>query len=172
MKIGCHVSIAGGIPNAPKRAADLGCECFQIFSRSPQGGKAAPITEATAKNMREEMQRYSQAEFVVHTPYYINFGSTLNNVFYGSVSVVRDELERASQLGARFVMAHLGTFRDIGQEKGMEQVLKGLNKVLEGYDGSALFLIEISAGAGAVIGDTFDELAVFKIGRASCRERV
>lgn len=161
MKIGCHVSIAGGIPNAPQRAADLGCECFQIFTRSPQGGKAAPITDGTAKNMREEMQRWNQTEFVVHTPYYINFGSTANNVFYGSVSIVRDELERASALGARFVMTHLGTFRDIGQEKGMEKVIKGLDKVLDGYKGSTEFLVEISAGAGAVIGDTFDELGEF-----------
>jgi deoxyribonuclease-4 len=161
MKIGCHVSIAGGIFNAPKRAADLGCECFQIFSRSPQGGKAAVITDSIAANMREQMLEHKQSEFVIHTPYYINFGSTANNIFYGSVSVVRDELERASQLGARYVMTHLGTFRDIGQEKGMEKVIKGLNKVLDGYDGSAEFLIEISAGAGAVIGDTFDELAEF-----------
>ncbi|MBU6447540.1 deoxyribonuclease IV [Patescibacteria group bacterium] len=161
MKIGCHVSIAGGIPNAPKRAADLGCECFQIFTRSPQGGKAAPITDAVAKGMREQMHEHKQSEFVVHTPYYINFGSTANNIFYGSVSVVRDELERASALGARYVMTHLGTFRDIGQEKGMEKVIKGLNKVLDGYKGETPLLLEIAAGAGEVIGDTFDELAEF-----------
>ena len=40
MLIGCHVSIAGGVFNAPKRAAELGCEAMQIFTRSPQGGKA------------------------------------------------------------------------------------------------------------------------------------
>ncbi len=161
MKIGCHVSIAGGIANAPKRAADLGCECFQIFTRSPQGGKAAPITDAVVENMREQMSEHGQSEFVVHTPYYINFGSTANNIFYGSVSVVRDELERASLLGARFVMTHLGTFRDIGQEKGMEKVIKGLNKVLDGYDGKSLLLLEIAAGAGEVIGDTFEEFGEF-----------
>lgn len=159
MKIGCHVSIAGGIENAPKRAADLGCECFQIFTRSPQGGKAAPITDVLVANMREQMAEHKQSEFVVHTPYYINFGSTANNIFYGSVSVVRDELERASMLGARYVMTHLGTFRDIGQKKGMEQVKKGLSKVLDGYKGAAHLLLEISAGAGQVIGDTFEELA-------------
>ncbi len=161
MKIGCHVSIAGGIENAPKRAADLGCECFQIFTRSPRGGKAPDIQESTIKNLKEEMQAQKQSEFVVHAPYYINFGSTAKNIFYGSVSVVRDELERSSMLGARFLMTHLGTFRDIDEEKGMEQTIKGLSKILDGYKGSTEFLLEISAGAGSVIGDSFSELGAF-----------
>jgi len=161
MKIGCHVSIAGGIFNAPGRAAELGCETFQIFTRSPQGGKAAPITAEIQASMRAEMQKAGMDEFVVHTPYYINFGSTAKNVYYGSVSVIRDELERASLLGARFVMTHLGTYKDIGEEKGFEQVLNGLIKVLEDYDGSAEFLLEIAAGAGSVIGANFEQLGKF-----------
>jgi deoxyribonuclease IV len=39
MNIGAHISIAGGIQNAPERAADLGCEVMQIFTRSPRGEK-------------------------------------------------------------------------------------------------------------------------------------
>lgn len=161
MKIGCHVSIAGGIFNAPGRAKELGCETFQIFTRSPQGGKAAPITAEIVKNFREEMEKAAMDEFVVHTPYYINFGSTAKNIYYGSVSVIKDELARASQLGARYVMTHLGTYKDVGEEKGFEQVLTGLIKVLEGYDGSAKFLLEIAAGAGSVIGANFEQLGKF-----------
>jgi len=159
MKIGCHVSIAGGIYNAPGRAAELGCECFQIFTRSPRGGKAQPITDEDVEKFKAEMKKHKQSEFVVHAPYYINFGSLAKNIFYGSASVLREELERSSKLGARYLMTHLGTFRDIGQEEGMAQVIKGLKKVLDGYKGSTEFLLEISAGAGSVIGDTFDELA-------------
>ena len=44
MLFGAHVSIAGGIQNSPKRSLDLGGEVFQIFSRSPRGGKAPEIT--------------------------------------------------------------------------------------------------------------------------------
>jgi|SRR5579872_697844 len=161
MKIGCHVSIAGGIFNAPGRAKELGCETFQVFTRSPQGGKAAPITADVQANMRAELEKNAIEEFVVHTPYYINFGSTAKNIYYGSISVVRDELERASLLGARFVMTHLGTYKDIGEEKGFEQVLNGLIKVVDDYDGSARFLLEIAAGAGSVIGGNFEQLGGF-----------
>lgn len=161
MKIGCHVSIAGGISNAPGRARDLGCETFQIFTRSPQGGKAAPILESTAKDFKIALQQSGITEFVVHTPYFINLGSTARNVFYGSVSILRDELERSDLLGARFVMTHLGTFKDSGEEKGSEQVIKGLQKVLEGYQGQTKFLLEIAAGAGSVIGANFKQLEKF-----------
>lgn len=147
--------------NAPQRAADLGCETFQIFTRSPQGGKAPDISESTVKNMKEQLEKFGFDDFVVHAPYFVNFGSVKKNIFYGSVSVVRDELERSSQIGARFLMTHLGTFKEIGEEKGIDQVIDGLQKVLKDYKGSTEFLLEIAAGAGSVIGDTFEELAAF-----------
>ncbi len=161
MKIGCHVSIAGGVVNAPKRAHDLGCETFQIFTRSPQGGKAPELTKSILDEFKSELAKYDFEEFVVHAPYYINFGSSNNRTFYGSVSVVREELERASLLGASYLMVHLGSFKDLGQKEGEAQVVKGLKKVLDGYKGKTLFLLEISAGAGEVIGDSFEELARF-----------
>ncbi|MEK7651715.1 MAG: deoxyribonuclease IV [Patescibacteria group bacterium] len=159
MKIGCHVSIAGGVVNAPQRAHELGCETFQIFTRSPQGGKALGLTKPVISEFKSQMKKYGFEEFVVHAPYFINFGSANNRTFFGSVSVVREELERSSLLGATYLMVHLGSFKDLGQKKGEEQVIKGLKKVLDGYKGKTLFLIEISAGAGEVIGDSFEELA-------------
>lgn len=159
LKIGCHVSSAGGIWNAPKNAADLGCEIFQIFTRPPMGGKALPIDDLTIERFKIEMQKYGFSTFVVHTPYFINFGSSSSRIFYGSISVVREELGRASLLGAKYVMTHLGSFKDLGKKDGMKQVKEGLKKVLDGYSGSSKFLIEIAAGAGEIIGDIFEELA-------------
>jgi deoxyribonuclease IV len=161
MKIGCHVSIAGGVHNAPERAANLGCEVFQMFTRSPQGGKVAPITLETIKNFEEQKLKHDLPEFVVHTPYFINFGSAAKNIYYGSVSVLKDELERANMLGARFVMTHLGSYKDTGQEAGAEQVIKALTNILEDYQGKTKLLLEIAAGSGEVIGSTIDELALF-----------
>lgn len=157
--VGCHVSIAGGISNAPKNAALLGCETFQIFTRSPQGGPAPKLDNSVIERFKIEMQKNHLADFVAHTPYYINFGSSNPRIYHGSVSVVREELERASLLGAKYVMTHLGSFKDLGKKDGMKQVREGLKKVLDGYSGSSKFFIEIAAGAGEIIGDTFEELA-------------
>ncbi len=159
IKIGCHVSIAGGIWKAPKNAADLGCETFQIFTRSPQGGRVTPISTEVEQQFKAEMEKYGFTDFVVHAPYIINFGSSKKSTYHGSISIIRGELERGSQLGASFVMFHPGSFKDLGEVEGMKQVKTGLKEVLEGYKGSTKLLVEISAGAGQVVGDTFEELA-------------
>jgi deoxyribonuclease IV len=157
--IGCHVSIAGGLFNAPARAKELGCETFQIFSRSPQGGAAPEITKEIESQFKAEMKSAGFDTFVIHAPYILNFGSAKKQTFHGSINLVRTDLERGSQLGAKYVMFHPGSFKDLGEKVGMKQAQAGFKQVLDGYKGTTKLLIEISAGAGSVIGDTFEELA-------------
>jgi deoxyribonuclease-4 len=166
-KIGCHVSAAGGVWNAPKNAAALKCETFQIFTRPPMGGPAPKIDDLAIERFKTEMQKYKFTDFVVHAPYIVNFGSGKKPTYHGSISIVSDELKRANSIGAKFVMTHLGSFKDLGQEKGMVQAKAGFVSVLEKYESSisgsktnaTKFLLEIAAGSGEVIGDTFEELA-------------
>jgi deoxyribonuclease-4 len=159
LQIGCHVSIAGGLWNAPENAANLKCETFQIFSRSPQGGPVKKIDKETIEKFQAAMKQYGFTNFVIHCPYFINFGSSNPRIYHGSVAVLREELERGSLIGAEYVMFHPGSFKDLGDKQGMKQVKEGLKKVLDGYAGQTKLLIEISAGAGSVIGDTFEEIA-------------
>jgi len=167
MKIGCHISIAGGIVNAPQRAADLGCEVFQIFTRSPQGGPAPKLTEEVVQEFKKEMEKHGQANCYIHAPYYINFASVKEATRKSSVRIVREELERGSLIGAKYVMFHPGSSTSltassagkIGEKEILKITASGVAKVLDGYNGTTELLLEISAGAGEVIGDTFDELA-------------
>src|SRR5665647_3801247 len=135
MNIGCHVSIAGGIQNAPQRASELGCECFQMFTRSPQGGKAPTLTSEICEEFKILNLKFKIKEVFIHTPYYINFASANNRIRYGSVSVVRDELERGSLIGAKYVMTHLGSAKELGQAEAIKKVIEMLKKTLEGYKG-------------------------------------
>lgn len=159
MNIGCHVSIVGGMISAPKRAAELGCEAMQIFTRSPQGGKAPELTDEICEQFKNLNLKFKINTVVVHTPYYINFASSNNRIRYGSVSVLRDELERASKLGAKYVMTHLGSAGELEKRQASEKVVEMLKKSLEGYAGSAELLIENSAGTGKIIGGDFSEIA-------------
>ena len=69
MRFGLHVSIAGGVFNAPGNAAAFGCEVFQMFTRSPRGGKPPPLTLAVLKQFSAEVKKHRQAAWYVHTPY-------------------------------------------------------------------------------------------------------
>lgn len=159
MYFGAHVSIAGGLPNAPINAGAIGCEVFQMFTRSPQGGWVAPLDKKIATEFKVNCKQNNQKEWVVHTPYFINFASANPRIYHASITVVRQELERASMLGAKYLMTHLGSYKDLGHEKGLKQMLTGLVEMLKGYKGETQFLVEISAGSGEIIGDTFEEIS-------------
>lgn len=157
-KIGAHISASGDIAQAPLRANVASLECFQFFSRSPQGGPAKPITEKLIKDFKANYDKY-KVESYIHAPYYINLASAKNNIYYGSISVIREELERGSKLGVKYLMAHLGSAKELGEKDGIKKTIEGLAKILDKYKGKTEFLIEMSAGAGAIIGDTFEEIA-------------
>jgi deoxyribonuclease IV len=157
-KIGVHISIAGGIDKAPARANEAGCETFQCFTRSPQGGPAPELTLEIVENFKSEMKAFGFETFYIHTPYYINFASQKNNVRHGSISVVRSELERGGLLGAKYVMTHMGSYAEQTLEEGIKEVITGIESVLNGYKGTTELLIEIAAGSGNIIGDKFEEI--------------
>lgn len=159
MLLGAHVSIAGGLQNAPLNAAAIGCEVFQMFTRSPRGGQPPVIDKTVSQEFKSNCQRAKQQEWYIHTPYFINFASANNRIKYGSIKVVREELERGSLLGAKYLITHLGSYKDLGQSKGLQQLTEALDKMLTGYKGSTQFLIEMSAGSGDIIGDNFVEIA-------------
>lgn len=160
MLFGAHVSIAGGIDKAPERAADLGCEVFQIFSRSPQGGPPPELTAELVAQFQENIKKYEQNEFYVHTPYIINLASTEKRIEESSVRLIKEDLARASTLGARYVMTHVGSAKDGDKNDARKKVAENLKRVLDGTH-TAELLIEMSAGAGGIIGDTFEDLAFF-----------
>lgn len=159
MLFGAHTSIAGGLPNAPLNAAKIGCEVFQMFTRSPQGGWTPELNAKIAAEFKANCKKAKQKEWYVHTPYFINFASSNPRVKHASISIVRQELERASMLGAKYLMTHLGSYATLGRAKGFNQVIEALDKTLDGYKGETKFLIEISAGAGDIIGGTFEDIA-------------
>lgn len=159
MNVGCHVSISGGIQNAPKNGRDWGCEVIQIFTRPPQGGKAPELTPEIIKKFNLKAKSYNLKAVYIHTPYYINLASLNNRIRYGSAKTIRDELERGSLLGAKYVMTHIGTAKDLGQKEAIKKIVEMLRKTLENYSGTTKLLLENSAGAGEIIGDDLKELA-------------
>ena len=157
-KIGLHISAAGDVSLAPLRAVDFSCECFQFFSRPPQGGPAKSIAPEQAGKFQADC-RTNNLDSYIHTPYYINLASATDRIYYGSIRVIREELERGSQLGVKALMTHIGSAKDLGEKEAIKKVIAGLTEVLKDYDGSTQFLIENSAGTGAIIGDSFEEIA-------------
>lgn len=161
MRFGAHVSAAGGLWKAGPAGKELGCEVIQIFSRSPQMFAVKPISDEDAVKFKESMKENDIKDVYIHAPYIINLASEKNTTRFGSVKILREELDRGTQIGAKAIMFHPGSAKEVGQKAGVEAVIKGLDRIMDGYEGSCQLLIEISAGAGAVMGDEFEEIAAF-----------
>lgn len=158
MLFGSHISAAGGVDKAPERASAVGCEVFQFFSRPPQGGPATKLTSQIVRAFKDNCKKFNQAASYIHTPYYINFASTTPRIRYGSIAVVREELERGTTLGCKYVMTHLGSTKQAGPKIGFHKTWRAIQRILDGYRGSCQLLLEISSGAGDLVGGTFEEL--------------
>jgi len=159
MKFGAHVSIADGINRAPKRASDLGCECFQIFSRSPRGGKPPELKDGLVESFLNECAGYDITEYYIHAPYYINLCSEKEELRDSSIAIIKEELERGSTLGVKYVMTHLGSSKGSNRKRAVNMIIEGLKKIIDNTNFSTKLLLENTAGQGATMGDSFEELS-------------
>ena len=157
-KIGCHVTIRQGIDITPKLAHELGCEAMQIFTRSPYAGKTPELKPEVAKKFKEDCKKYEIKNVYIHAPYFINLASADNRIKYGSISAIKTELERASMLGAKYLVTHIGSTKDLGETEAIKITIESLEKALGEYKGTAKLLLENSSGAGKIIGAKFEEL--------------
>lgn len=159
MKFGAHVSIAGGIDKAPKRAHDLGCKCFQIFSRSPRGGKPPELTPELVESFLSECSSYGLDNYFIHAPYYTNLGSEKGSIRTPSINLISEELKRGGVIGAKYVVIHPGSAKDSNKDDALTRVIDGLIEILDGPPTTTKLLVENTAGQGSIVGNTFEELA-------------
>ena len=160
MKFGAHVSIAGGIENAPLRARQLGCECFQMFTRSPRGGRPPELDDRLLEAFFLNCSEVSISDYYVHTPYFINLASGKEDLREKSVGLVREELERSSALGVKYIMTHIGSAKGLQREAAIDNVVDSILRILGSYGGTTQLLLENTAGQGHTIGASFEEISL------------
>ena len=160
MKFGAHVSIAGGIENAPLRARQLGCECFQMFTRSPRGGRPPELDDRLLEAFFRNCSEVSISDYYVHTPYFINLASGKDDLREKSVDLVREELERSSALGVKYIMTHIGSAKGLQRDAAIDNVVDSLLRILGSYGGTTQLLLENTAGQGHTIGASFEEISL------------
>ena len=157
IRLGVHVSIAGGIEKAVFRARELGCSAMQIFSRNPRGWKTSPLSSRAIAAFREAVAHREFDPIVVHTPYLLNLASADESLHRQSILALALDVKRAEQLGARYVVTHLGSAKERGRAFGLRRVVKAL-QIVTAQESRVSILLENSAGAGNSIGTGFAEL--------------
>ena len=156
MRLGFHVSIAGGFKNVVRRARERRSETIQLFSRNPRAWKYGPLVESDIAVFRKEIVEHDIWPIFVHTPYLINLASTEKNLFRKSLDAIIEDLKRSGRLGASFLITHVGSATNV--KKGIEQMSSGINMALHQVKNEVNLLLENTAGSGNELGHTFEQL--------------
>jgi len=158
MKIGAHVSTAGGLTTAFERARNIGAECMQIFESAPQQWGTSRIDDAQAQAFRDGMAESGIGPVFIHGKYLMNLASADPKIFKTSASTLRSTLVIAERIGARGVIFHTGSHKGLGLEAVFEQVCEAAVSILAETSDDAWLIFENSAGQGGTIGSNFADL--------------
>lgn len=161
LKLGSHVSMSGKkmLLGSAEEAASYGSSVFMIYTGAPQNTRRKNVEDMNIPAGMDYMAKNGLLELVVHAPYIINLGNTTKPEHFGfAVEFLREEIVRAQALGAKQITLHPGSHVGAGADVGIQQIIKGLNEVLEPSQ-TAQIALETMAGKGTEIGRSFEELA-------------
>jgi len=152
-RIGIHTSIAGSLARSVERAAELGCDTFQIFSGSPRMWRGFELDPAEVRLFRRAREKHQLRPLAIHDNYLINLPAADPVVRARSIGAFRGELTRALQLGAEYLVLHPGSYCGQSMEQAMRTFAESLAAAAKGLRFNGLrLLLENTAGGGCTLG--------------------
>ena len=158
MKIGAHVSTAGGVSKAVGRGVGIGCETIQIFGSSPQGWAFKPVPGEEMEAFRQGTAEAGIGPVFLHAIYLINLGTSKEDILEKGVQSLINYMGLAANIGAAGVIVHPGSHGGAGFEAIFPQTVSSIQRVLENAPEGPSLILENMAGMGQHIGAKFADL--------------
>jgi deoxyribonuclease-4 len=175
--IGGQLSTAGGWSHVPDRAVAVAAEVVQVFSSNPRIWPVTPPDVDALATLSASL-RADRIPLFIHAVYLINPASPDFDLRSRSVAALAHALLTGALAGAAGVVTHLGSHRGEGFEKAAPWVAESLTLARRGAEQSLAelsadtsggicvgagtklptLLLETSAGSGATVGATLEEL--------------
>lgn len=171
--IGAHVSIAGGVENAPLNAERIGAKAFAMFTKNQRQWQAKPLEAKSIRAFQENLDRVGvqRRHVLPHDGYLINLGNPDPGKRQNSLDAFIDEAQRVEQLGLQLLNFHPGShLREVSEEQCMDLIAVGIQQAIA-HTRDVVFVLESTAGQGSNIGYTFEQLA-YIIERVGVRKRM
>lgn len=163
MRLGAHISTAGGAFNAFDRAIDATCDSMLIFTKSNRQWAAKPLSDDDISQYRAAQERCADVYPVaVHASYLINVASPNPELWEKSYQALKDELERAAALGIPHLTFHPGSYMESGEEAGLAAIARAVTRLLDETAATCPdtgVCLENMAGQGTNLGGRFEQLA-------------
>jgi deoxyribonuclease-4 len=153
------MSIAGGCDRAVWAAQSARCAALQLFTKSSNQWRAAPLSSDQAAAFRAALAQTRIADPVAHTSYLINLGSPDTALWKKSITALVVEVQRCQLLGIGDLVLHPGSHMGRGEHSGLARIARGLDEVLRRTDGLDVTIdLETTAGQGSNLGYRFEHL--------------
>jgi deoxyribonuclease-4 len=168
LRIGIHTSTAGSLERSATKAHELGANTFQIFSASPRMWRAKPPDPMQVRLLCRARERHDLTPLVIHVGYLINLASEDAELRQRSIEALTGEIERALVIGAEYLVAHPGNYKDLTLERGVVNVAEALASAWRNVDSQLqkrsklTILLENTAGARNQLGGDLRDLAVIR----------
>jgi deoxyribonuclease IV len=160
MRIGAHMSVAGGVSKAVDRAVVHGCEALQIFTKNANRWQSKPLDPVEITRFRARLDETAIAPAVSHASYLINLATTVPTLRAMSIAAFVDELDRAHALGLLGVVVHPGTCTAGTEDDAVRLVADAVRAAFRARPRrQTMVLLEHTAGQGRTIGYRFEQLA-------------
>lgn len=143
LKVGGHLSVAGGYHNALIKTKEIGGNCLQIFSSSPRNWGVQPVTDSQIQTFLDERKKYMVDPIYFHASYLVNFADN-DRIGKASVTTLIDELNLAAKMNIVGSIIHLGSFKQ--EERPSDEqykiVFDNVHQVLDQTPDNTFFIIE------------------------------
>ena len=158
LKIGCHLSSAGGFTAMGKTAVSIGANVFQFFTRNPRGGAAKAIDPADVEAYHALAREAGLSTILAHAPYTINCCAAKEDTRRFALETMADDMKRMEYVPGNLYNFHPGSHVGQGMDRGIEMIAEVLNQILTPEQHTTV-LLETMAGKGTEVGSRFEELA-------------
>jgi len=160
VRLGSHMSIAGGLDQAPLRGRQAGCDTIQVFTKSNRQWGARPLSDREVEAFKANLAATGIGPVVAHDCYLLNLAAPRAALWRKSVAAFRVELERAERLGIPYLVTHPGAHLGRGEADGIARVAEALNLLHAALPSARVqVLLETTAGQGSSLGYHFEQLA-------------
>jgi deoxyribonuclease-4 len=160
LRIGAHMSVAGGISKAVDRAVVHGCEALQIFTKNANQWRGKPLDPVEIRRFRRRLDETGITPALSHASYLINLATTVPALRELSIAALVDELDRAHALGLLGVVIHPGTCTAGTEEDALDLIGQAARAAFNSRPRrKTMLLFEHTAGQGRTLGHRFEHLA-------------
>jgi deoxyribonuclease-4 len=157
--LGAHVSTSGGVVTAFPRAAAIGANVIQIFTKQASQWREPAIDEADRVRFRALRESSGVVYTCAHDSYLINLASPNPMLWARSLVSFISELRRCEALGLDALVSHPGNYMD-DRNEGLVRNAVAIGIALGIVPGRTRLLMEMTAGTGTALGRSFEEMAM------------